>query len=69
MIIMLLKKLLYKEVRLTLRKYKLDNKLKIKKMLSNIMIFIFGIMKDNQINKLWMLLLLKWILQKLIWKS
>lgn len=44
---MQLKKLLFKEVILILKKYKLDNKLKIKKMLLNIMTFIFGIMKDN----------------------
>ena len=61
---MLLKKLLSKEVRLILRKYRLDNKLKIKIMLLNIMIFIFGTMKEKQIKQLWILLLLKWILLK-----
>ena len=66
---MLSKKLSYKEEKLISRKYKQDNKLKIKKMLSNIMIFIFGIMKENQINKLLMLLSLKWILQKQIQKN
>ena len=49
---MLLKKLLSKEVKLILKKYRLVNKLKIKIMLLNIMIFIFGIMKEKLIKLL-----------------
>ena len=47
---MLLKKLSFKEVRQILKKYKLVNKLKIKIMLLNIMIFIFGTMKEKWIK-------------------
>ena len=66
---MLLNKLNKKKEIQILKKYKLDNKLRINQILFNNMIFIFEKKKELQINNSLILLLLKWKQPKQIQKK